>query len=287
MPDYHRPSNLDQALTLVSQNTRVVAGATDVYPGVMSERAWGSYPQHDWLDITGLAQLRGIERVDDHWRLGALATWSDVVAAPLPASFAGLQMAALAVGGLQIQNRATLVGNLCNASPAADGVPPLLCLDASVELRSEQGIRTLPLSEFILGNRKTALRHDELVTALLIPHDPLYDQGSSGHFYKLGARKYLVISVVMAAAVLHCREDGSITDAKIAVGACSAVARRLSALEKNLSGLTLADVSKETLKPEYFADLQPIDDVRASAEYRQLAAAQAVLRLFEQAGQRR
>ena len=125
---------------------------------------------------------------------------------------------------MQIQNTGTIAGNLCNASPAADGAPPLLILDAEVELRSVEIARHVPLGEFILGNRKTALRADELMTAIRVPISAVEGQSAS---LKLGARRYLVISIAMVAARVVTADDGTIRKAAIAVGSCSAVAQRL------------------------------------------------------------
>ena len=132
MPDYLRPTALDHALAaLSSRRLTVLAGGTDFYPARV-----GAPLDDDVLDITALATLRAIEERDDHWRIPALATWTDIVRADLPPWFDGLKLAAREIGGRQVQNAGTLCGNLCNASPAADGVPVLLSLDAEVELAS-------------------------------------------------------------------------------------------------------------------------------------------------------
>ena len=161
-----------------------------------------------------------------------LTTWSEVIDAALPAWFDGLKLAAREVGGRQIQNRGTIGGNLVNASPAADGVPPLLSLGAEVELASRRGQRRLAIDEFILGPRRTALADDEILTAVLVPKPSR--QAVSG-FAKLGSRRYLVISLVMAAALIE-HDEGRIVAARISIGACSTVAIRLNALEAALAG---------------------------------------------------
>src|SRR5262249_12973399 len=156
-----------------------------------------------------------------------------LIAASLPPLFDGLKLAAREVGGVQIQNAGTLAGNLCNASPAADGVPALLALDAVVELAGPGGERSLPLERFILGPRRTALQTGELATAIRVPKP----RGAArSHFLKLGARKYLVISIVMVAATIEVAADGRVAAAKVAVGACSPVAQRLRMLEMRLAG---------------------------------------------------
>jgi len=129
--EYMRPTQLSDALTLLASGTwDVLSGGTDYYPGLRDEP-----PTAPILDISAIEGLREVTREAKGWRIGALATWTDVIRADLPAAFDGLKLAAREVGSVQIQNRATLAGNLCNASPAADGVPPLLTLDAGVEPR--------------------------------------------------------------------------------------------------------------------------------------------------------
>ncbi len=187
--------------------------------------------------------------------------------ADLPPLFDGYRRAAREVGGLQVQNLGTLAGNLVTASPAGDGIPNLMALDAVVEVAGKGGTRTLPISAFSTGYRSTALGTDEIVTALIVPKL----DGARSTFVKLGARKYLVISIAMVAAMVATDEAGTITAARIAVGACSAVAQRLSALESALIGQPLASASG-LVSADHLASLQPIDDVRASAAYRRDAA---------------
>lgn len=271
---YAKPTTVDEALALLSQaNWRPLAGATDFYP------SQGNRPiRENVIDINGLDELCGISESNGHFIIGARTTWTDVFEAQLPPAFDSLKQAAREVGSVQIQNVGTVAGNLCNASPAADGVPPLLTLNAEVELRSLQNKRYLPLSAFILGNRKTARRSDELVTAVHIPKTAM--QGSSA-FVKLGARRYLVISIAMVAVRLA-TENERIADVAIAVGACSAVAQRMAALEAALIGHTLAEAS-EIIASAAMPELAPIDDVRATIEYRMDSAREVVWRAFEAA----
>ncbi len=162
---YAKPRTLDEALALLGDaRWKILAGGTDFYP------ALGSKPlSENVLDINGLAELAGISETASHIVIGARTTWTELIRHPLPAAFDALKQAAKEVGSVQIQNVASVAGNLCNASPAADGVPALMVLDAEVELRSAGETRTLALGEFILGNRKTALRPDEMVTAIRVP----------------------------------------------------------------------------------------------------------------------
>jgi CO/xanthine dehydrogenase FAD-binding subunit len=270
---YLRPTEIEEAVAaLATRPLTILAGGTDFYPARV-----GKPLSDDILDITALAALRGIGEDDSHYRIGAAVRWRELAA--LPPWCACLTLAAREIGGMQIQNAGTLAGNICNASPAADGVPGLLALDAAVELASSRGKRLLPLAEFILGNRRTALRRDELVTAILIPKPR---RPARSTFFKLGARKYLVISIVMVAALVETDSDGTIAAARIAVGACSAVAQRLAALERDLRGRRLAPGIGAIVAEPHLAGLAPIDDVRAAAIYRSDAALALVARSLEQ-----
>lgn len=268
MGAYLRPATLEAALALLAERPRtVLAGGTDHYPARVLHA-----PDEDIIDIAALPGLRAIVWRDGAWVLPCLATWSDLIATPLPPSFDALKQAARQVGGRQVQNAATVLGNVCNASPAADGIPCLLALDAEVELASHSGRRVLPLADFVLGPRRTALRPDELAVALRVP-----DHAGTvrSRFEKLGARRYLVISIVMVAAVAELSADGRIARARVAVGACSPVAQRLLALETALAG---QHSDPALVRPEHLAPLAPIDDVRATAAYRRDAALELVRR---------
>lgn len=254
--------SLNEALTqLDGGGSRLLAGGTDYYPALNDAR-----PDGRLIDLRHVEGLGNIEKHNGYWRIGAAVTWSDIINAPLPACFNCLQQAAREVGSVQIQNSATVVGNICNASPAADGVPALLALNAQIEVTCLSGSRLSPLSAFITGVRKINLSANEIVTAIVIP-DTLSDDVSE--FVKLGARHYLVISIVMCASRIQVDSNNVITDAAIAVGACSPVAQRLSTLENALLGQTCADLEwPKFLDAKHYEALSPIDDVRASAQYR-------------------
>lgn len=276
---YLRPGSLDAALdALRTRPLTVIAGGTDFYPARV-----GRPLQDDVLDVTALAELNGIRDAGSHWRIGATTTWTQILEAELPPLFDGLKAAAREVGGVQIQNAGTIGGNLCNASPAADGVPALLALDAAVELRSSGRVQRMPLGEFIVGSRQTRRAPAELVTAVLVPKP---GSRALGGFLKLGARRYLVISIVMASAVIELDAAGRIAEARIAVGACSPVARRLSSLELALSGRRADASLGEVVEARHLDVLSPIDDVRASQAYRREAAATVVRRLLAELGGR-
>jgi xanthine dehydrogenase small subunit len=269
MVAYFRSATLQEALAIrAAQPVTVLAGGTDVYPAKAARAGWGDMRHADILDISAIAELRGIAEEAPGWRIGALTTWSELIGADLPPLFDGLKCAAKEVGGAQIQNRGTLAGNICTASPAGDGAPNLLALDASVELASRHGRRIVPMGAFIDGYRHTQCRADEIVTAILVPRPR--EQTRSG-FLKLGARRYLVISIVMVAGVIETDARGVITAARIAVGACSAVPQRLPALEAALAGQPIHSAAG-LLAPSHIEHLAPIDDIRGSAAYRRHAA---------------
>lgn len=266
MRAYCRPSSLEQALDrLATGGWTVVAGCTDYYC-----RPNARPLADDVLDLTGLGEVRGIAETAECVRIGALTTWSELAASALPPQFDALREAARQIGGVQIQNAGSVGGNLCNASPAADGVPPLLILNASVELRSQAGTRVLPLGDFIVGNRRTVLGPDELLTAVTVPKRT---SRQASAFHKLGARAYQVISIVMVAALLELDALGRVGSAAVAVGSCSPVAQRLPALEEALTGRDLAGPPLSDLLAEaHFAPLTPLSDVRGTAAYRLDAA---------------
>lgn len=265
---YHRPKTRAQALGLLAQgNLRIGAGFTDIFPATQDKELRGPV-----LDISAIPDLNGIQHDSEGIMIGATTTWSQIARAELPPSLIALQQAAVEVGAKQIQNRGTLGGNLCNASPAADGVPALLILDAEVCLASATHERRVPLEGFIQGPRQTALRPGELVTGIHIPAPSL-----SGHstFLKLGARRYLVISIAMVAIRLVI-ENGLIQQAALALGACGPRATRLADAEAALIGQAPDPyvLTADLIQPY----LAPIDDARADAAYRADAALELLRR---------
>ncbi len=275
---YHRPDTLDQALQISARpDVHVLAGGTDVYPAQQ-----GRDLPAETLDLTAIDALSGITKTDQGWRIGATTRWSEVAQADLPPGFDALKQAAREVGSLQIQNAGTVAGNLCNASPAADGVPPLLVLEAEVELAAQTGTRRLPLTSFLTGVRQTALGQGEIVSAIHIPDTACRGQSA---FVKLGAREYLVISIAMVAVRLELSGD-KITKAAIAVGACSPVAQRLPGLEAALTGQSVnaPDTWQDAMQADISQRLSPIDDIRADAAYRRHAVARLLNQAIAQAG---
>ena len=260
-PRFERPASVAQATGLLAARPwAVLAGGTDLYPAHV-----GRTIALPLLDIGGIAELRGIRRDGAGWTIGATTTWSDVARADLPPLFDALRSAAREVGGVQIQNTGTVAGNLCNASPAADGTPVLLAMGARVVLQSARGVRELAVDEFVLGNRRTARADDELVVAVRIP---ARSERARSAFAKLGGRRYLTIAVTAVAVVVDTGADATVSAVGIAVGSCAPAARRLSALEARLVGARIDGDLAATVEDQDLAPLAPIDDVRGSAAYR-------------------
>lgn len=271
-----RPRSTAEALASMARApAKLIAGGTDVFPALVDRPS-----PETMIDLSAIPDLRGIETSDDEIRIGAATRWSEIAQADLPPSCRMLQQAAREVGSIQIQNRGTIGGNLCNASPAADGAPPLMALDAEVELVSPGGVRKVRVEDFLVGNRRTQLRSDEIMRAVIVPRA---STDARSAFVKLGARKYLVISIVMVAALVDLDADRRIRAARIAVGSASEKARRMRDLEDRLVGRCVDDPAALCISVDDMATLSPIDDVRATAAYRRAAAATLVARAIAKA----
>ena len=264
--DYRRAADLKDAVSLRQQmGYPFVAGGTDIYPAIENGIRFSGL-----IDVSKVDALGGKIRCEGNdWIIPALATWTDVVEADLPAQFNSLKQAASEVGGRQIQNTGTVAGNICNASPAADGIPALMAMDAKVVIAGPADEREVLLEQFVLGNRKTDLNEGEILCAVKVP---ARGDRTASAFRKLGARRYLVISIVMAAATLECDAAGKITYAGISIGACAARALRLPDWEAALRGRQIGDLETVEMTPAFLSPLTPMDDIRGSGEYRKHAA---------------
>ena len=265
------PSSLEDALDILRDpECIIISGGTDYFPALKRSNGVKKL-----VSLISVPEIRGLRSERKGIRMGATLTWTQLIQSDLPPAFDALKTAGSQVGSVQIQNAATVVGNLCNASPAADGIPALLALNAEVELQSAmRGRRQVPLMEFVKGVRTTDRKSDEIVTSIFVPHPP---QGMQSVFSKLGSREYLVISIAMTALNVVLDKSGRVKDMRVAVGACSTVAQRLSSLENEARGKLL---SKIHLTPDHLAVLSPIDDVRASAIYRRDAVLEQIRQAF-------
>ncbi|MFB0493726.1 CO/xanthine dehydrogenase FAD-binding subunit [Methylobacterium sp. OAE515] len=238
---YHRPKSIAAALDLMScTQTKVVAGGTAINAGRI-----GHIENKQLVDISGLLDSRLITRTSQGWRIPMLTTWSDVLAARhLPQHMYGLKSAAERVGSPQIRNRGTVIGNLCEASAAADGTPNHLTLNTLVELQSSEETRTVTVVDFLKGEGRTTRRATELVTALIIP-DPTHPTRSG--FMRFALRKSFSQSLINAAAVLEFQPNSIVHSARIAIGGIGSQPFRLNKLEDSIRGLRIGTQIREQL----------------------------------------
>jgi len=266
IPNYQltTPASLADALTLLKNEPGVwkpFAGGTDLM--VLLEA--GKLGHRNYINIWGLHELRGIEATDTHITLGALTTYTQVQANPiLRREFPMLCQAASETGGLAIQNRGTLGGNIVNASPAADSPPALLVYDAEIELVSTRGSRWLPYQGFHTGYKEMHIEPDELLARIRMPRNT----ADITHYYrKVGTRKAQAISKVCFAAVGK-TDDGQIADTRIAVGSVAPIVLRCVQTENTLRGQKLDDATIQTACDTLVREISPIDDIRSTAKYR-------------------
>jgi len=276
--DYYRAHSMAELLALLEQTGgRVLGGGTDLLPRM--RRAEGH--AGSLVDSSGIAELRGIRLVGEQVRIGAGTTHADLAASPLIRTLApGLAQAAAAVGSPQTRERGTLAGNLANASPAADSAPALLALQAEVGLRSRQGRRRVPLEQFLLGPGATCLAPAECIEEVCFRR-PSGCWGVS--FHKVGRRNAMAISVVNGAAFLELDGQGRVATARLALGSVGPRAVRCGHPEALLIGQVAERELFRRAGAAVQADIAPIADVRASAEYRRRAAAVVLERVLEAA----
>jgi xanthine dehydrogenase small subunit len=253
------PRTLDDALSILAENgggppVVPIAGCTDVFVALN----FGTTPARRFLNLWPLDELRGISSDGGVLRLGALTTYTELIASDAVREWMpSLVAASREVGGAQIQNRGTLAGNVANGSPAGDTLPVLAAAEAVVVLRSVGGERRVPFGELYTGYRATVIRPDELITAIEIPRV----EGRQW-FRKVGTRAAQAISKVVIAAVRAPRP-------RIALGSVAATVVRLPATEEVLASGGLIEEARQALMGE----ILPIDDVRSTAEYRLRVAA--------------
>lgn len=283
--DLLQPKNLTAALDALAQNNaaiRPLAGGTDMLVDIRARRA-----QPDVLvALQSVNELRGVTRENGHVRVGASATIAEFLKHPLLTQYNALVQAASVFANPMIRNSATIAGNIGSASPAGDMLPPLLALDAHIELVSQIGTRTLPLHEFFLGPRKTARRDNELISSLQLPvtsrQSTVSSLQSSSAFYKLGLRQADAISLVSVAVWLE-RDGDKIRDVRIALGAVAPRPIRALRAEEILRGQIFNETNLKESARVAAEECSPIDDLRASANYRKRMVNVLARRMLEQA----
>ncbi len=276
--DLLSPRTLPEALQqLAAAGAAPLAGGTNVVPDLRS----GRHCPRILIDVGKLEDLRGLRRVDGHVVAGGAVTIAELLASPLVAETApSLRQAASLFANPLIRNRATLGGNLADASPAADMAPPLLALDAEVDLLSQSGCRTVPLDDFFTGVRKTVRRPDELVGSV---RWPVPSTRTAFGYVKLGLRKADAISVISVAVRVDAYPDGRVRQARIALGSVAPVPLRAAEAEKWLTGQELTPETIAEAGKLAAAAVSPISDLRASASYRRQMADVLVRRLLDRA----
>lgn len=278
--DYERSETLDEALALLQEHgadANVIAGGTDLVIKIAEKEI----RPKKLIDIGRITDLERLFEAGDFIHIGALTTFhtlenSRLIKEKIPI----LRIAAANMGNPQVRNRATIGGNLANASPAADSAPPLLALGGEVVLNSKAGERVVPITDFFLDVEKTVLKADELITEIRIPLQG--SNGSSGIFIKLGKRKAASLSIVSTAIVLA-HSNGICAKARIAMGAVAPTPIRAKKTEDFLKGKKLTEQVIQKAAELAAGETAPVSDNRASQQYRKEMSKVLVRQGIEQA----
>jgi CO/xanthine dehydrogenase FAD-binding subunit len=282
-PASESPTRLEAAYSLLADADgppwRPIAGGTDLMVQVTGEIG---EPPERVLDIWALDELRGISVDADALVLGALTTYTEIRRSPIVAEFLpALAGAAATIGAAQIQNRGTIGGNVVNASPAGDTLPVLLACGAEMVLGSAAGERTIAADDFWPAYRTTARHPDELLLRVRIP----LAADRQVRFRKVGTRRAQAISkVVMALAWRAAGEDQPWTDVRLALGSVAATTVRARSTEAVLEGARPSRETADAAVQAVTAELNPMDDVRSTADYRRAVAGRVLHRLLRDAG---
>jgi CO/xanthine dehydrogenase FAD-binding subunit len=263
---WHTPRTLEEALAILLAEPEAVpfAGGTDL----MVLMRFGTLEAAPFVDIRGLSELRGISEEDGHLILGALTTYTDVVASPVVIErYPLLAQAAHVSGAWAVQNRGTLGGNIANASPAADTPPVLLVYDAQIELASSRGARWLPYREFHVGYKTTRREPGELITRLRLPNQ----EGARGFYRKVGTRSAQAISKVCLAGLARW-QDGRLEDVRIALGSMAPTVLEARRTADYLRGRRNEAIDRARARTLLDAEIAPIDDIRSTERYRRAVA---------------
>lgn len=295
---YMRPGSLDEALEMMGEHwpgAKLLAGGTDLIPLFRAARYSGDSGSADLglqggckcgdcriepfpdvlVDVGGLDEIKGIRRSDGFLEVGAATVMADIAADPLlNETVPILAEAARSIGNPLVRNRATIGGNLATAAPCADTAPPLLVLDAIVQLASPEGRRELPVADYFLEYRTTSLRETEMITGLRVPIPP---ERWAGGFEKVRLRKSGAISVASVAVMLEL-DGATCLNARVSLGSVAPIPLRAAAVEKALEGRRIdAGVARECSRLVQ-QHISPIDDLRGSAEYRRWVTEAVVAR---------
>lgn len=264
--NYFKPDTIDAALKLMDEmgsSAKILLGGTDLMPAVRSGKT--TLPQNI-IELGHIKELNLIENNGETINIGVAAKLSDIVSSPIvKRKIPILVEAILSMASLQVRNMGTMGGNICNASPAADTAPPLLVLEAELEIMSVNGKRMVPIDQFFSGPGKTVLGSKEIVASVRIPVPQSTDKWG---YYKLGRRKALTLSIISIAALARI-SDKTFEEARIALGAVGPTPLRIKAAEDFLKGKSTDEAVIEEAARMVRNEVKPISDVRASKEYRQ------------------
>ncbi len=279
--DVLTPRTLDEALHMLQENKtdlKIIAGASDVIVQLRD----GVIKPNKLLNILSLKELRFIRLTSGQVHIGSLSTYSDIVHNEITRKHGWVLVeAAKQIGAIQLQNTATIGGNLGNASPAGDSLPPLYALDAIVVTRNKSGRREIPIEEFFVGYRKTVLQQDELIEKV---HFESLGPNDRGAYMKLGLREANAISIVDVAVVLRDRSpENSYRKISVALGAVAPTIKRARILEQELINKPLTTEAIEKASFLAVHDAAPIDDIRGSAEYRKATLISLVFQALHKA----
>lgn len=277
--EYAEPTTLEEAFAILGRNygTRILAGGTDLVLG-MRERKFEARV------VVNIKKIPGLDRIqtDEHGglRIGALVTINAIDSSELVrTAFPMLASAAHNLGSYQIRNRATVGGNLCNASPAADTAPPLIALGAVAKIAGPREERLVKLEDFFIGPGKMALSKDEILVEVDVPNPP---RGSYGAYLKHGPRNAMDIATVNA-ALMFTLSGQKCVDARIVLGSVAPIPMRARKAEAEIRGKPIDDNTMRKVAELASQECSPISDVRASAEYRRAMVKVVVRRLFRDA----
>jgi len=267
--DYFKPANKKELLGIISDSSfkmskdLLLAGGTDL---VVQMEHFGVEPDK-LLDIKGIKSLKGIRKNGNRIRIGTLTTVSDLLESKIIAKNATLlHQAAASFAATQIRNRSTIGGNICNASPAGDLIPPLFSLEARLRLESANDSRKVDINKFFRGPGKTILKRGEILTEISFKS---LESGEKSFFYRLGQREAMAIAVISLAGS-YSIESGKFKNVRIALGAVAPTVIRAEKAEKILNGSEKTDLILKKAGKIASEECSPISDVRGSSKYRRL-----------------
>jgi len=275
---YFFAENIEEALVFLKNESdvKIIAGGTDILVDYVDRL----YEIEGWLDLQYLDSLKEIKRIDDKLYIGSLLTHEELQSSEIINSkFPVLAQAAADIGSVQIRNRGTIGGNIANGSPAGDLLPPLLVYNASLKIRSSDNEKIIKIDDFFTGPKKTILQSDEIITDIIIP---VPEGQTYGNWSKIGKRKALVISSLTLALNISFKADNKVIDwAELALGAVAPVPIKVRKASLYLAGRSLNEIDEKALIDLLDSTISPIDDIRATAEYRRDVAGKLVIRALE------